>query len=234
MTIDETRDSETRNSSVQFFKVFCTNTVVIHLTSKMIEIFDLGSWNLLESSFQRHLTEDFVIHSKLSPTGTVLAVPRVTGDMEFLHLRISKYSSVSNGQKNWERLGDFKFAFPKLGWLRITSEVGRKIEESLRSRPGRFEHIPKVDKKVKESLRRPGRFESIPKVEKKVKETLPGPGRFGNIPKVEKKVEESLPGSGRFENIPKVEKKVKETLPGPGRFGNIPKVKEKVTTTFEC
>ena len=234
MAIDETRDSETRNLSVSFLKVFCTNTVVIHLTSKMIEIFDLGNWNLLESSFQRHLTEDFVIHSKLSPTGTVLAVPTVTGDMEFLHLRISKYSSVSSGQKNWERLGDFKFAFPELGWLRITSEVGRKIEESLRSRPGRFEHIPKVDKKVKESLRRPGRFESIPKVEKKVKETLPGPGRFGNIPKVEKKVEESLPGSGRFENIPKVEKKVKETLPGPGRFGNIPKVKEKVTTTFEC
>ena len=245
--MDEIHDDDKPTPSLALSRVFCTNTVVIYLTSNMIEIFDLESWKRLESSFQRHLTKQFVIHSKLSPTGTVLAVPRLTGDMEFLHMRIPKYSSVSNRQKNWERLGGFKFVFPGLGCLGITPEVKKKIEESLPG-PSEFENVPKVEKKVKKSLPGHGRFGNIPKVEKKVKETLPGSGRFENIPKVEKKVKESLtglgrsknipkvdkkvketlPGLGRFENIPKVEKKVKETLPGPGRFGNIPKVEKKV------
>jgi WD40 repeat protein len=211
-TIDVIHDDEKPTSPNAISKVFCTNTVVIHLTPNMIKIFHLESGKRLESSFLRHLNKKFVIHSKLSPAGTVLAVPRVTGDIELFHLSIPKYPSVPNGQKNWERLSGVKFIFPGLCCLGITPEVKKKIEESL-PRPSRFENIPKVGKKIKGSL--------------------PGPGRFGNIPKVEKKVKESLPGPGKFGNIPKVEKKVKESLPGPGRFGNIPKVnKKKVKKKF--
>ena len=155
LAMDEIHDGKKRRLCLAIPKVFCTDRVVIHLTSNMIEIFDLESWKLLESSFQRHLTE--VIHSKLSPKGTVLAVPRLTGDMGFLHLCIPKHSSVSNGQKNWERLGGIKFVLP------VPSG------------------IPEV-KKVRESLPGPGRFGNIPKVEKKVAESLPGPG----IPNVKK------------------------------------------------
>jgi WD40 repeat protein len=226
MAVEEIEDSEAPDSSIAIPKVFCTNTVVIHLIPNMIEIYDLESWKRLESSFQRHLTKTFVIHSKLSPTGTVLAVPRLTGDMEFLHLRIPKYSSVPNGQKNWERLGGVKFISPGPVRFGIKPEVKKKVKETLPG-PDRFGNIPKVEKKVNESLPGPGRFENIPKVERKVKESLTGPGRSKNIRKVDKKVKETLPGSSRFENMPKVEKKVKETLPGPGRFGNIQKVEKK-------
>ncbi|CAB4009842.1 E3 ubiquitin- ligase DZIP3 [Paramuricea clavata] len=159
LAMDEIHDGKRRRLCLAIPKVFCTDRVVIHLTSNMIEIFDLESWKLLESSFQRHLTE--AIHSKLSPKGTVLAVPRLTGDMGFLHLCIPKHSSVSNGQKNWERLGGVKFVLP------VPSSSG---------------NIPEVKKKVRESLPGPGGFGNIPKVEKRVAESLPGP----SIPKVKK------------------------------------------------
>ena len=71
-------------------KMFCTDTFIIRLTLNTIEIFYLNKWKRLGFSFQRCLTEDFVIHSKLSPKGNVLAVPRLTGVMEFFELRIPK------------------------------------------------------------------------------------------------------------------------------------------------
>ncbi len=129
--MDEIQGSERPESSYAVTKVFCTNTVAIHLTPKFMQIFSLESWKRLETSFQRHVANDFLIHSKLSPKGTVLAVPGLTGDMEFLHLRIPCSLQISNGQENWERLGGFKF-FPKPG-------------------PGRFGDIPKVRKNSKES-----------------------------------------------------------------------------------
>ena len=79
-------------------KTFCTGTVMLHLEYFRIQIFDLKKGKRLESSFQRYLTEDLLIHSKLSPKGTVLAVPRLTGDMVFFELLIPKQSSVSGGQ----------------------------------------------------------------------------------------------------------------------------------------
>ena len=68
-------------------KVFCTNKVVVLVTSKLIEIFDLKGCEFLGSSFQRHLIDNSVINPKLSPKGTVLALPTLTGDMEFFQIR---------------------------------------------------------------------------------------------------------------------------------------------------
>ena len=78
-------------------KMFCIDTVVILLTPNVIEVFDLKTWKCLEFSFQRYLTRDFVIHSKLSPKGTILAAPQVTGDMAFFELHIPEQYSVSDG-----------------------------------------------------------------------------------------------------------------------------------------
>ena len=103
--IHEIQESETLEANYAITKVFCTNTVAILLTPNLIQIFNLENWKLLESSFQRNVTRNSVIQSTLSPKGTVLAVPRLTGDMEFLHLRIPIHSAVKNRQKNWERGG---------------------------------------------------------------------------------------------------------------------------------
>ena len=73
-------------------KLFCTNRDLVLVTSKLIEMFDLKSFKSLGSSFQRHFPAQSVIHSKLSPKGTILAVPTLTGDMDFFRVRHSKYS----------------------------------------------------------------------------------------------------------------------------------------------
>ncbi len=112
-------------------KIFSIDTIAILLTPNLIQIFDLVNWKRLESSFQRYVTDDILMHSKLSPKGTVLAVPRLTGDMEFFHLRIPMHSSVSNGQENCARVGSAK--------------------RSASPEPNRFGNLPKVRKNSKES-----------------------------------------------------------------------------------
>ena len=77
-------------------KIFCSDTVVFSLTPNLIEILCLKSWERLDLSFQRHLTKNSLLKSKLSPKGTVLAVPRLSGDMEFLQICVPKLSSVSS------------------------------------------------------------------------------------------------------------------------------------------
>ena len=112
--IDDIEHKKPSVSCHEVTKMFCTDPVIIRLTPDVIEIFDLKTWKRLEFSFQRYLSRDFVIHSKLSPKGTILAVPRLTGDMEFLQLHIPKQSSISNGQKNWDRVGSTFFSFDSL------------------------------------------------------------------------------------------------------------------------
>ena len=75
-------------------RVFCNNMKLILVTANLITIFDLGSRKHLETSFQRHITEEFVRLSKLSPKGNVLAVPGVTGDMEFIPFNMPEYSPL--------------------------------------------------------------------------------------------------------------------------------------------
>ena len=166
--MDDVVEKDGIGMSYKIRKLFCTDVAMIRLTSNLIEIFDLETWKLLDSSFQRHLGEDFVIHSMLSPKGTVLAVPRLTGDVEFFKLQISKQSPVLNGQKNWERIGGDKFV--------------------ARPQPGRFGNNPNVNREDVKPFPRPKFKESI----RRNRETLPGPGRFGNIPQIKKKFKKNL------------------------------------------
>ena len=84
-------------------KMFCTDTFMIFLASYLIAIVDFKKGKLLELSSQPDITNDILFHSKLSPKGNVLAVPRITGDMEFFELRIPKQSLASDGGGgNWE------------------------------------------------------------------------------------------------------------------------------------
>ena len=75
-------------------EVFCTNTVVILVTSKLIQIFDIKSRKFLGSSFHWHLTDNSIIHSKLSPKGTVLAVPQLSGVVDFFKICHPKHFKV--------------------------------------------------------------------------------------------------------------------------------------------
>ena len=78
-------------------KMFCTDTFMIFLASNLIAIVDFKKGKRLDLSHQPYITRDVRFHSKLSPKGTVLAVPRITGDMEFFELRIPKQSLASDG-----------------------------------------------------------------------------------------------------------------------------------------
>ena len=83
-------------------KMFCTDAVMLYLESNLIAIVDFKEGKRLELSSQPYITSNVLIHSKLSPKGNFLAVPRLTGDMEFFELHIPKQSTVSDGWKNWE------------------------------------------------------------------------------------------------------------------------------------
>ena len=155
---DKIQSRETPVSSHGIAKIFCPDTVVILLNPNVLQIFNLENWKCLESSFQRYLAEGLLIHSQLSPKGTVLAIPRLTGEMEFLHLRIPKHSSVSNGRGNCERVGG--------------------VKRSSSPGPGSFGNIPNVRKTGKETLPGPGRFGNIPNVRKTV-----GDGKLRNMQK---------------------------------------------------
>jgi WD40 repeat protein len=63
-------------------KLFCTNGLIILVTSNLIEFFQFADQKCRERFFQRYFPPNSVCHAKLSPKGNVLAVP-VNGDMEF-------------------------------------------------------------------------------------------------------------------------------------------------------
>jgi hypothetical protein len=79
-------------------KLFCLHNdrIVIATSRHFIQFFDMDSGALLESSFQRYLTKDFVMQTKLSPNETVLAFPKINGDMEFIRLCIPKNRLLSS------------------------------------------------------------------------------------------------------------------------------------------
>ncbi len=68
-------------------KLFSANKVLVLATSKLIEVFDFKSHQRLGSFLQRYLPPHSVIHAKLSPKGTILAVPTLTDDVDFLEIR---------------------------------------------------------------------------------------------------------------------------------------------------
>ena len=69
-------------------KLFCLNNdrVVIAVSRKCITFLDMESGAVLDQSFQPYLNWDLLEQTKLSPNETVIAYPRVNGDMKFLRL----------------------------------------------------------------------------------------------------------------------------------------------------
>jgi WD40 repeat protein len=81
-----------------FSKLFCLNKdrVVITAYNRFLRFFDMDSGARLESSLQRYLTPDSLKQLKLSPKETMMAFPKINGDMEFLRLCIPQSSELSS------------------------------------------------------------------------------------------------------------------------------------------
>ena len=81
-----------------FTKLFCLNKdrVVITAPHRFLEFYDMDSGALLGSSLQPYLTEDSLKQLKLSPKETMMAFPKINGDMEFLRLCVPQSSELSS------------------------------------------------------------------------------------------------------------------------------------------
>ena len=79
-------------------KLFCLNKdrVLIAAQQRSLEFLDMDSGELLGSSLQRYLTRDSLKLLKLSPKETMMAFPKINGDMEFLRLRIPQDALLSS------------------------------------------------------------------------------------------------------------------------------------------
>ena len=80
------------------FRLFCLNKdrVVIAASRGFLVFFDMDSGACLDCSFQRHLTRVSPGQLKLSPNETMIACPKVNGDMEFFRLCIPQSSVLSS------------------------------------------------------------------------------------------------------------------------------------------
>ena len=82
-----------------YLNLFCFNKddgVVIAASPELVQYFDIESGARLGYSYQRYLTWDSLKQTKLSPNGTVLAFPRISGKMEFLRLCIPQDPLLSS------------------------------------------------------------------------------------------------------------------------------------------
>ena len=79
-------------------KLICLNKdkVLIVAHYRFLEFFDMDSGALLGSSLQRYLTSDALKQVKLSPKETMMAFPKINGDMEFLRLCIPQDPLLSS------------------------------------------------------------------------------------------------------------------------------------------
>ena len=82
------RDVESSVVNLPISKLFYLNNdrVVIVVSHKCITFLDMESGAVLGQSSQPYLDEDFLKQTKLSPNETVIAYPKVNGDMKFLRL----------------------------------------------------------------------------------------------------------------------------------------------------
>ena len=67
-------------------KLFCTNRLLVLVRSKFIEMFDLNNGKCFGLTFQPHFDKFSVIRSRLNSRGTNLAVPTITGDVNFYRI----------------------------------------------------------------------------------------------------------------------------------------------------
>ena len=81
-------------------KLFYLNNdrVVIAVSDECITFLDMESGAVLGQSFQPYLDGDFLKQTKLSPNETVIAYPRVNGDMKFLRL-FGRRLATNTGRK---------------------------------------------------------------------------------------------------------------------------------------
>jgi hypothetical protein len=79
-------------------RLFCLNKdrVVIVAFRGFLVFFDMDSGACLDCSFQRHLIRVSQGQLKLSPNETMIAFPKINGDMEFLRLCIPQSSVLSS------------------------------------------------------------------------------------------------------------------------------------------
>ena len=84
-----------------YSRLFCLNKdrVVIAAFHGFLEFFDMDSGARLDCSFQRHLTRASLGQLKLSPNETMIAYPKINGDMEFLRLCIPQSSVLSSTKR---------------------------------------------------------------------------------------------------------------------------------------
>ena len=67
-------------------RVFFTKGILVIVTSRLIDIVDSNKLKSLQTIYPRNFTDNSVLNSKLSPNGNILAVPTVTGDMDFFQI----------------------------------------------------------------------------------------------------------------------------------------------------
>ena len=80
-------------------RLFCLNKdrVFIAASHGFLDFFDMDSGACLDCSFQRHLTSASL--GQLSPNETMIAYPKINGDMEFLRLCIPRSSVLSSTKR---------------------------------------------------------------------------------------------------------------------------------------
>ena len=67
-------------------RVFFTKEILVIVTFVGIEIVALKEFKSLQAICPRNLTSQSILNSKLSPNGNILAVPTMTGDMDFFQI----------------------------------------------------------------------------------------------------------------------------------------------------
>lgn len=78
-------------------KLFCINKerVVVAVAHQHITFLDMDSGRLLGCSFQRYFASNLLTETKFSPCGSVLAFPKISGNIKFLPLSIPPNPSLS-------------------------------------------------------------------------------------------------------------------------------------------
>ena len=72
---------------IQFrVKLFLTKRILVIVSSRFLEIFDCKEFKSLQVIYPPYFTETSPRNSKLSPNGNILAVPTMTGDMDFFQI----------------------------------------------------------------------------------------------------------------------------------------------------
>ena len=112
-------------------KLFCLNKdrVLIAAHQRCLEFFDMDSGALLGSSFQRYLTWDSLKQLKLSPKETMMAFPKINGDMEFLRLCIPHDPLLSSMKR--EAAIEWHDRLESIKRYKLASTISKRLKNKL-------------------------------------------------------------------------------------------------------